>query len=495
MIAKGNPHNNGPYLARYLAVDSKGNERAELAEVRGFATDNIFDALALGQLQAEGTKCQNPFFHVQVRLPKEEELTGAQWRRVAERIERKLGFRDQPRAIVFHQKAGRPHMHVVWSRLSVDDNRAIESGLFKRKLKEVCRALEKEMGLKQVRNERDPSTKTQAAKRGEFEESRRLKTDLKAIRESIRIAWDRSDSGASLSANLEKQGLILAHGDRRDFVIIDAKGGMHALGKRITGATAPETRARLADIDASHLPGIEEARAMQRDRQPQGGQEAKVVEQEAAVEAGAIGKEEQAKEDIRAAEEARQKALREEEEQRQQAIKDQDERRQKEIVSADQSRQEAAQKEEEERRAAFKEQAERQVEQARIMEQQQLRLDAYKAELQRQAEEEKKRTEQERQTRAEADAAELGIRNPNYRYGQALAQHYDIKDPYGSLARSAMAEYGSFLRDREELNRQIAQAKDPAERQALVLRQRIESAEYMAITSERIATQSEIIVG
>ena len=42
MIAKGNPHNDGPYLARYLAADSKGNERAELAELRGFASDNIY---------------------------------------------------------------------------------------------------------------------------------------------------------------------------------------------------------------------------------------------------------------------------------------------------------------------------------------------------------------------------------------------------------------------------------------------------------------------
>ena len=204
MIAKGNPHNNGPYLARYLAADGKGDEKAELAEIRGFATGTIFDAFALGQLQAEGPKCQNPFFHAQVRLPMDEELTREQWQRVAERIERKLGFHGQPRAIVFHQKKGQRHMHLAWLRLSVNDNHAINPGLYMRKLKEVCRAMEKEMGLQQVRNERDPEEKTQPAKRNEFEESRRLKTDIKATRESIRECWDRSPDGASVSANLEQ---------------------------------------------------------------------------------------------------------------------------------------------------------------------------------------------------------------------------------------------------------------------------------------------------
>ena len=272
MIAKGNLHNSGPYLARYLAADSKGSERAELAEVRGFATENIFDALALGQLQAEGTRCQNPFFHVQVRTPEGEALTREQWQRVAGRIEQKLGFDDQPRVMAFHQKAGHEHMHLAWLRIG-DDNRAIDPGLYKRKLKEVCRAVEKEMGLKQVRNDRAPEEKTKPAKRNEFEEARRLKTDLKAIRENIRDCWDRSPTGESLATNLEEKGLVLARGDRRDFVVIDAQGGMHALSKRITGATAPETRARLADIKTAALPSVEQARAMQRERQLAQGQE------------------------------------------------------------------------------------------------------------------------------------------------------------------------------------------------------------------------------
>lgn len=457
MIAKGNPHNNGPRLARYLVADSTGNERAEL---RGFATDNIYDAFALGQLLAEGTQAVNPFFHVQVRTPQGEILTRAQWQHVAERIERHLRFDGQPRAIVFHRKNGQEHMHLVWSRINTDTMRAIDPGLYKRKLKEVCRALEKEMGLKQIKNERGPKEKTQPAARPEYEQSRRLKTDLKAIRESIRDCWDKSGNGRDFIAALERQGFLLARGDRRALVIVDEAGGYHALSKRIIGVTARETKARLADIDAASLPSVDQAKALQREKRH--GEEFKGMDDDR----------------LMTEEERRQEAIRNEEENRQE-----EEKKQKAIAD------------EEGQRAQFREQADRQAEQAREMERQQKKLEDYKAELARLAEEAEREEEARRRAASEGSTQELAIRDSKNRYGQALAQHYDIRDPYGSLARSAMAEYGAFLRDREALDRRIAEATDPNERRSLELQKRIESAEYMAITSRRIASQSIVING
>ena len=494
MIAKGNPHNSGPYLAWYLAAANKGDERSELGELRGFASDNIFDAFSLGQLMADGTRCEKPFFHVQVRTPKGEDLTREQWRKVTDRIERRLGFADQPRAIVFHQKDGHEHMHLVWFRIDGNDKHAIDPGLYKKKLKEVCRKLEKEMGLTIVQNERDPEAKTQSAARPEFEQSRRLKTDLKAIREDIRACWDTSDNGRSFFAALNEKGFILARGDRRAFVIVDELGGYHALSKRITGVTAKETASRLADLDASGLRSVAEAKAIQRERMQRQEEEAKTM-----PEPKGVDEEERRKEAAQREEEEKRAAIEKEEEQKQQAFREEEERKQEAIGKEEEAKREAikeaAQKEEEQRRTQFKEQAERQVEQAREMERQQARLDAYKAGIARMAEEARRYEERQRRAQEEARAKEGAIRNAGSRYGQALAQHYDIKDPYGSLARSAMAEYGAFLRDREALDRQIAQAKDPKTRETLELRKKIEAAEYMAITSRRIASQSAIISG
>jgi hypothetical protein len=266
MIAKGNLHAHGAKLAAYLTDEKKG-DRAELAELRGFAADNIRDAFIDVEIQSKATRCAKPFFHAYVRLPAHEHLTPEQWQVAAGRIEKRLGFDGQPRAIAFHYKEdGGTHMHVVWSCIDLETMKAIDPGLYKNRLKELCRELEREFGLTVVRSDRDPEQKTRAAGRNEFEQSRRLDTDLKVIRETIRACWDRSDNGRAFEAALEERGLILARGDRRDFVVIDREGGTHALGKRIVGVTAPEIRARLSDMDRDRIPSVSEARIRQQTR-------------------------------------------------------------------------------------------------------------------------------------------------------------------------------------------------------------------------------------
>ena len=62
---------------------------------------------------------------------------------------------------------------------------------------------------------------------------------------------------------------MLANGDRRDcFVVIDQAGGHHALNKKLTGLTLAKHAARLADLDRAQLPGVEQAKELQAQRQP-----------------------------------------------------------------------------------------------------------------------------------------------------------------------------------------------------------------------------------
>ena len=126
----------------------------------------------------------------------------------------------------------------------------------------------------------------------------------------------------------------------------------------------------------------------------------------------------------------------------------------------------------------------------------QARVDAlYRAEVEKIAREDRRKQESERQAKLEEKAKEGPINDAGARYGQALGQHYDIRSPYASLAKAAMAEYAAFRRDREALDQRIAKTADPQERQALDLRKRIEGAEYLAMTSDRIAQQSWVITG
>jgi hypothetical protein len=267
MIAKGTTHNNGARLAQYMTT-GKESERAELWQLSGFAANDIREAFRSVHVMAEATKCEQPFFHVQVRNPEGEVLSRDEWLRVANRIETKLGLTGQPRAIAFHTdlKTGHEHMHLAWSRIDEEILTARPLPFFKQRLKEVSRVLENTLDLTRVRNERDGPV--MAPSRHEFEEARRLGVNVHEVRKTIRDCYERSDNGRSFEAALADHGYVLAQGDRRDFIVIDHKGGMHALGKRILGVSAGQARDRLADLSREELPTVEHARSLLRERQP-----------------------------------------------------------------------------------------------------------------------------------------------------------------------------------------------------------------------------------
>lgn len=259
MIAKGTTHNSGSRLAAYM-VTGKDGERAELYSLTGFAAGDIREAFASIETMKAGTRLEKAFFHVQVRNPEGEELTRAQWLRVAEAIEHKLGYDGQPRAIAFHtdEKTGHEHMHVAWSRIDEETLQAKPLPFFKLRLKEVSRELEAELGLTRVSSDR-PRVEL-APSRGEEEQSRRLGTDLHDIRGTIREAYERSDNGQAFAAALSDQGLTLCQGERRDFIVLDQEGGIHAVGKRLLGDSAAQVRQHLADLNREALPTVEEGR-------------------------------------------------------------------------------------------------------------------------------------------------------------------------------------------------------------------------------------------
>src|SRR3954447_14089079 len=101
MVVKGNLHADGQKLAAYLTTGKMG-ERAELVELRGFVSSDIRDAFIDVHMHAAAdTQCVKPFFHSYVRLPENENLFCAQWKHVANRIEKQLGLEGQGREIAF----------------------------------------------------------------------------------------------------------------------------------------------------------------------------------------------------------------------------------------------------------------------------------------------------------------------------------------------------------------------------------------------------------
>lgn len=475
MIINGGSRCNGAFFAKHLG-NAENNERVNLADIRGLAAKNISQALYEMKAVASGTRCKNFFYHANLNPRDDEHLTAAQWDTAVDTLEKELGLEGQARFVVEHEKHGRVHRHVVWSRIDVDKMIAVKMDNDFAKHQAVSRQLEKEFGLAQGQSVLGPEIKKgqrpeRRPKPWETFRGQKSGVRVKDLKEEVTGLWRGADSAEAFVSALEAHGYILAQGDSRTYCIVDRHGDAHSLARRIEGVKTAEVKERLSGIDPKTLPHVKVAAATQRERS----------EQEAQPDNPA------------------QDAARREEQQRKEAVEQEETRQQEVLKDAEDRRQQAMQEDErwkqsglaeEKRREEFKKQADRQAEQAKEMEAQQARLEAHRAAVARQAET-ARREEAQRQGRER----EGEIRNAQSRYGQALGQHYSIRDPYESLARSAMAEYGAFLRDRENLDRQRAKTTDPVERQRLDLRKQIEAAEYMALTSERIAGQSEIIVG
>ena len=138
--------------------------------------------------------------------------------------------------------------------------------MYKNHLKQLSRKLEKEYGLQEVSNFRKPEDRARTADRKELEESRRLGTDVRAVRTTILDCLERTDGGKAFRAALDECGLKLSNGDRRDcFVVVDQAGGQHALNKKLTGLTLAQMRERFADLDRAQLPSVDQAKEAQRE--------------------------------------------------------------------------------------------------------------------------------------------------------------------------------------------------------------------------------------
>src|SRR5690606_2203057 len=64
----------------------------------------------------------------------------------------------------------------------------------------------------------------------------------------------------------EQKGYLLAKGDRRGLVVVDRFGNVHSLSRYVKGHTAKQIKTKLAALRSEHLPSVDQAREMMRQR-------------------------------------------------------------------------------------------------------------------------------------------------------------------------------------------------------------------------------------
>jgi hypothetical protein len=275
VILKGAQRGGASQLANHLLNDGRTddekakdpNDHVTVHELRGFVAGDLHGALAEIHAVSKGTRCSQFMFSLSLNPPKDAQIDVGTLVDAADRAEEVLGLTDQPRAVIIHEKNGRRHAHVVWSRIEAEEMKAVNLPHFKNKLNALSKELYLEHGWElpeghRVNGWKNPLNFTLA----EWQQAKRLDLDPREIKQVFQSAWQQSDNQKSFKAALEEHGYYLAQGDRRGFVAVDINGEVFAAA-RWAGVKTKDAREKLGSPE--NLPSVDETRAAIRDRMSQ----------------------------------------------------------------------------------------------------------------------------------------------------------------------------------------------------------------------------------
>ncbi|UWS78089.1 relaxase/mobilization nuclease domain-containing protein [Phaeobacter sp. G2] len=263
MILKGSQRAGAKALANHL-MNERDNDHVTCLGLRGFSTNQLDDALAETYAISKATRCKQFMFSLSLNPPTDHIATEDEFLEAADRAEQALGLDGQPRAVVVHEKEGRRHAHVVWSRIDVDEMKAINLPHFKNKLRDCSRDLFLDHGwvlhdgLATYGN-KSPLNFTLE----EWQQAKRQGVDPREIKQAFQHSWERCDSQIGFKNALEDRGYFLARGDRRGFVALDVDGNVYAIPKW-TGLKSKDVKAKLGSPE--DLSSVDETRSSIRSR-------------------------------------------------------------------------------------------------------------------------------------------------------------------------------------------------------------------------------------
>ena len=145
-------------------------------------------------------------------------------------------LKRQSRAIVFHEKKGRRHCHVVWSLIDTSAMKAIKLDYSKRRMQGISRSLFLKHGWAMPpgmidRNNRNPNNFTMA----QWQQAKRIGKVPHQIKTDLQSCWALSDDKTSFELALRERGYRLARGERASYVVLDHRCEIFALGKKMDG--------------------------------------------------------------------------------------------------------------------------------------------------------------------------------------------------------------------------------------------------------------------
>lgn len=274
MILFASQRGSGQDLATHL-MNEHDNEYMEVADLRGSVAGDLHGAFSEWEAQASAmTRCSNYLYSLSISPDQTQgRLTREQYADFIGRADERLGLAGQPRAVVFHikpDKSGesREHCHVIWSRIDVQDMKAIHMAFDHDTLMMVAREFARDHGLilpggyhKARGQERRKNRQLSLYEKNQQDTTGLTKEERMAV---VTQCWRHSDNATSFVAALQSHGYVLATG-KRDYVLVDMYGAVNALPKLIDDrqVRAKDIRAFLGrEFPPETLPSVEDVKAL-----------------------------------------------------------------------------------------------------------------------------------------------------------------------------------------------------------------------------------------
>lgn len=254
MILKGSQRGGALALAAHL-LNARDNEHIEVAAINGFISDTIEGAFQEAHAASLATSCKQFLFSLSLSPP-EDAVVGKQdfHSAIAVAMDR-VGLAGQPHVVIYHEKNGRRHAHLVVSRIDGENLKAINLPFYKERLCDLSRELFLTHQWKLPKGHVDRALSDPLNySLEEHQVAKRAKRDPKELKQLLKECWTQSDSKASFIAALEESDFRLCRGDRRAFVALDREGNIYSLSRWL-GVKTKELSLRLGDPD--ELPSIE----------------------------------------------------------------------------------------------------------------------------------------------------------------------------------------------------------------------------------------------
>lgn len=251
MVIAGKIRGNASQLASYL-LGQGTNEKITILDVDGQANADagyFKDMLYSMELNSELTRSRNSVYHAYINPSPDDTtdraMTMEEWQKSVDILTKQLGFEDQRKVVVLHEKPGaRVHAHIVYERYN-HERGVMATYEHNYNAHDKARA-----EMETVLNHQPTPQKSK---------------NRDHHKQALIEIWQRTKTADDFIREAEANGYKIAKGTDRPFRVVDADGVSFDLVRKLDGIKTKEVKSRFADTEL--IPEKEAIREKQAEKQ------------------------------------------------------------------------------------------------------------------------------------------------------------------------------------------------------------------------------------